>query len=305
MADSFAGEKGLSGFEQGLNRLLNVIDSMKARVILLSPVAHAELGRPLPDPAAHNHELARYRDVIRDVAADRKIGFVDLFEFFENQYAGGRERRSLFTTNGVHLSEAGYLALACRLAEQLGHGQAPPGSRLRLGSDGKIIAQEHAKTSRMSTTPRGLRFEVIGDFLPLTSLAEPGTAGEENRSAPTVLIHGLMPGRYELKIDGISMATALSAEWDHGLTLWRSPELQQSEKLRAAINRKNELFFHRWRPQNNTYLFLFRKHEQGNNAVEIPQFDPLVAEQEQSIGQLKKPIAHIYELSRIEREVTR
>ena len=47
MADSFAGEKGLSGFEQGLNRLLNVIDSMKARVILLSPVAHAELGRPL------------------------------------------------------------------------------------------------------------------------------------------------------------------------------------------------------------------------------------------------------------------
>ncbi len=44
MADSFAGETGLPGFEQGLNRLLNVIDSTKARVILLSPVAHAESG---------------------------------------------------------------------------------------------------------------------------------------------------------------------------------------------------------------------------------------------------------------------
>jgi len=46
--------------------------------------------------------------------------------------------------------------------------------------------------------------------------------------------------------------------------------------LRAAVNEKNRLFFHRWRPANETYLFLFRRHEQGNNAVEIPQFDALV-----------------------------
>ena len=236
----------------------------------------------LPDPAAHNRELARYRDVIRDVAADRKIDFVDLFEFFENQYAGGREHRSIFTTNGVHLSEAGYLALACRLGRTTWPWSRSAGLRVSgWGLTARSSPRNMSKTSRMSTTPRGLRFEVIGDFLPLTSLAEPQSAGEENRSARTVSIHGLMPGRYELKIDGTGVATALAAEWDHGLTLCAWPRIQQSEKLRAAINRKNELFFHRWRPQNNTYLFLFRKHEQGNNAVEIPQFDPLVAEQEQ------------------------
>jgi lysophospholipase L1-like esterase len=59
------------------------------------------------------------------------------------------------------------------------------------------------------------------------------------------------------------------------------------EKLRATIQLKNELYFHRYRPQNETYLFLFRKHEQGNNAVEIPQFDPLVEEQEKIIAKLK------------------
>ena len=47
---------------------------------------------------------------------------------------------------------------------------------------------------------------------------------------------------------------------------------------------ENELFFHRHRPQNVTYLFLFRKHEQGNNAVDIPKFDPLVADLEKQIG---------------------
>lgn len=54
-------------------------------------------------------------------------------------------------------------------------------------------------------------------------------------------------------------------------------------ELRSMIAQKNEWFFHRYRPQNETYLFLFRKHEQGNNAAEIPQFDPLIAEVEQQI----------------------
>ncbi len=58
-------------------------------------------------------------------------------------------------------------------------------------------------------------------------------------------------------------------------------ELPADFAIRSAVVRqlvidKNRLFFHRWRPANETYIFLFRKHEQGNNAVEIPQFDPLV-----------------------------
>jgi hypothetical protein len=62
-------------------------------------------------------------------------------------------------------------------------------------------------------------------------------------------------------------------------------ETESMQALRTMIVRKNELFFHRWRPQNVTYLFGFRKHEQGNNAVEIPQFDPLIAELEEQIHQ--------------------
>ena len=70
------------------------------------------------------------------------------------------------------------------------------------------------------------------------------------------------------------------------LTPGKEKELKtgDSESFRQLIQKKNELFFHRYRPQNVTYLFLFRKHEQGNNAVDIPKFDPLVGELEQQIS---------------------
>jgi lysophospholipase L1-like esterase len=57
--------------------------------------------------------------------------------------------------------------------------------------------------------------------------------------------------------------------------------------LGTAIREKNEQFFHRWRPANWTYLFGFRKHEQGRNAVEIPRFDPIVEEWDERIAKLR------------------
>jgi hypothetical protein len=73
------------------------------------------------------------------------------------------------------------------------------------------------------------------------------------------------------------------------LTGFLNPEF---EAVRQLTIRKNELYFYRWRPQNITYLFGFRKHEQGNNASEIAQFDPLIAELEQQIANAKTPQWH-------------
>ena len=60
------------------------------------------------------------------------------------------------------------------------------------------------------------------------------------------------------------------------------------EELRQTIVKKNEMYFHRWRPQNVTYLFLFRKHEQGNNAKEVDEFLPIISQLEKRIFELKK-----------------
>jgi len=49
----------------------------------------------------------------------------------------------------------------------------------------------------------------------------------------------------------------------------------------------------------------YRKHEQGNNGVEPPQFDKLVEQAEAEIAVLKKPVPHRYELVRVEEKEKR
>ncbi|MDG2125340.1 MAG: GDSL-type esterase/lipase family protein [Verrucomicrobiales bacterium] len=62
------------------------------------------------------------------------------------------------------------------------------------------------------------------------------------------------------------------------------PDWEVVEAMRKTVVKKNEQFFQRWRPQNETYLTLFRKHEQGNNYREIPEFDPIIAGLEKEIA---------------------
>lgn len=57
------------------------------------------------------------------------------------------------------------------------------------------------------------------------------------------------------------------------------------ETLAAAVREKDRLFLHRHRPQNETYLFLFRKHEQGQNAAEVERFDELIRAADRRIWQ--------------------
>jgi len=87
---------------------------------------------------------------------------------------------------------------------------------------------------------------------------------------------------------GNHIAASLS---DHVTPTNATALTEQQLQLQTAIVDKNQLFFHRWRPQNFTYLFGFRKHEQGQNSVEIAQFDPFVAELEKTIFELAKEIA--------------
>ena len=80
-----------------------------------------------------------------------------------------------------------------------------------------------------------------------------------------------------------ALATALQKQEQ-----WKPVATSQATAIRQKVVEKNMQFFHRWRPQNITYLTGFRKHEQGNNAVEIAQFDPLVEQLETEITQLLK-----------------
>ena len=180
----------------------------------------------------------------------------------------------------------------------------PPGWLVRIdAAKQKQPRSNQTKVSHLETTKNSLKFEAIDESLPVPT--PPADAPESviwMGGKRAIRINGLEPGRYTLKVDGKPLATLDQGIWDQGVPLATGPEFDQVEALRSAINRKNLLYFYRWRPQNETYLFGFRKHEQGNNAVEIPKFDPLVEEQEKAIAKLRQPVPHIYELT-VESEV--
>jgi lysophospholipase L1-like esterase len=180
--ESFDGNPGLPEFKKGLNKLLDDLAPLKARVYLISPLHQGTMPSPLPSPEKANANLKLYTEAIRDVAKDRKVSFLDL-----GKLAGDIGKKEGWTENGIHLTDRGY-----------------------------------------------------------------------RETAPLLL-------------EGLCLKPA---------------KAKNAEKMRAAIIKKNELYFHRWRPQNETYLFGFRKHEQGKNGIEIPKFDPLVAAKEKEIVEL-------------------
>jgi lysophospholipase L1-like esterase len=317
--ESFEGSAGLPQFVAGLGKLLDMLAASGARIVLLSPARQENLGRPLPDPTAHNTDLRLYGDAVRTVAGERGYPFVDLFELL-GEPAGSSTRRQL-TDNGMHLTAYGYWRAA--RAIETGLGLAHPRWSVEWDA-AKPAATLGTRITAAEALDNGIRFAATDDRLPppLPPGAPLDRAGApldragapldragaplDRAGAPLdradevrkLVVRGLEPGKYTLRIDGKPAGRVEVTTAPTTLSLMRVPEQEQVERLRDAIVAKNRWYFHRWRPQNETYLFGFRKHEQGQNAAEIPQFDPLVADQEKRIAKLRVPASHRYELVR-------
>jgi hypothetical protein len=179
----------------------------------------------------------------------------------------------------------------------------PIGGRVhRIGAVGNVYLATAlaSKVTEFTESTDGFRFEMTQPWLP--SSPQPPIDAATERADHLVYIHNLPRGSYAVRIDGAPVKDGhfeVSRE-NVGvvLPLGNAPDIRQVEELRRAIIEKNRLYFHRWRPQNETYLFGFRKHEQGQNAAEVPKFDPLVAEMEARIATLRVPVKHSYELVR-------
>src|SRR5690606_32861358 len=85
MNESFRGTAHLPQFR---NDLTAFVDSLQTRyynghsaprIVLISPIPHEDVARVPLDPAAHNADLERYAAVMREVAEDRGVHFIDLF----------------------------------------------------------------------------------------------------------------------------------------------------------------------------------------------------------------------------------
>jgi putative heme-binding domain-containing protein len=110
--ESFAGAAGVAAYKEAYHRYLDATaakftrDGRVPRFVLISPIAFEATGDPLqPKGDTENANLKRYASATREVAAERGIAFVDLFE--PTLALFGQRPGAQFTVNGVHVNEAG------------------------------------------------------------------------------------------------------------------------------------------------------------------------------------------------------
>jgi hypothetical protein len=308
--ESFAGEAGLPRFKEGLNKLLDAFAPTKARIVLLSPLEYEDStpqledrDEPLLDTKKLNQNLSLYSEVIQATARKRGCQFIDLqIVVFPDSLSWIPSLRD----NGMHLTEFGYWRYSPAIEKGLGYGDRD--WRITIDVRSGESETEGSKLEKLDVA--AMRFQATDTLLPepwphagrrpQRMIAwEVGAIKRTEIIAPErwFRVGEMAPGKYQLKIDGKPVADGSAMDWSFGKkTIDRGPEFDQAEKLRQAIIEKNQLFFHRYRPQNETYLFGFRKYEQGNNAVEVPQFDALIEAKEKEIAKLRVPVKHTYEL---------
>jgi len=276
MNESFAGPAGLPDFQKNLDRMLDMLAADKARLVLISPIAHQKMPPPMPDPAAHNRDLESYAKVIESAAAKRGCLYIDLFHidlFHAPAFA---------TNDGIHLTAEGYRQAASRIENELVDPFTPFANiSAGLNQDGKFGGLIPGDIKQI---PQGLRFTLTDETLP--------------GPAPILRVGGLSDGQYELRAGGTLVATASAGEWSKGVALEKEPSIEQRSKLRALIVQKNFDFFNYWRAQNDTYILGYRRHEQGKNAPEVAEFEKMALDADVQIASLRAPVPTQYELRR-------
>ncbi len=305
---AFEGEKGLDKFIKGYERLLDTLQKevlqKDGRVVLITPHKQEKLGPPLPDPSEYNQYVTQYVSAIEKLAKQRGFSCWKL-EPIRHHFTlvGDREVRFPLTDNGMHFLPFGYWRVAHTLVGVAGHRAAWSSVEFE---NGKFAIARGVKVTDVKAASDRLSFTLHPGTLPLPRFIYSTPPGFEPKAGPApfamdgtiVQASGMKVGKYEVRHNGdvISKFDWSPQTPDHIIS---KRLYEQVEKLRKTIVEKNELFFHRYRPANETYLFLFRKHEQGNNAKEMPMFDPLIEAKEKEIAKLRKPGVHKYEIVRV------
>ncbi|KAA6438278.1 SGNH/GDSL hydrolase family protein [Dyadobacter flavalbus] len=278
------GEAGLANFRNGLNSLLNKIDSLGAKTILLStiPVFSEDTSINL---SKRNADLELYSNAISKIAAERGKQFIDIYKPVQEI-----SKKENIIENGVHLNETGYYYLANVLEKGLGLKAEKETAAITV-SKKETVASGNAK---MLGSGNDLKFTIHEKFLPLPA---PASAAKMPDDAPVLKVTGLKKGFYTLTANGIQIATASAGDWEKGVEIKQGPSYTQATEIREMINQKNELHFFQYRPINETYIIGFRSYEQGKHVKDLEDQSILIKYLEGQIALNRMPKETVYQLS--------
>ncbi|MFM7038738.1 MAG: GDSL-type esterase/lipase family protein [Planctomycetaceae bacterium] len=281
-------------FARQLGQFLDELAASGIPCVLVSPHELLPAQPPIPSPSRFNSRIRTYSESVGSVAQSRQLAFVDLFSDFTSQMVSnlrmlrpvdekstGNADFAPLADNGMHLTDLGYASAALVFRQRLlGIPALQPTisidtSKQNVTATGAEVEKIvwNADGSQVTFSLRQKQLSPVPAAVAVSgaTLAPAVPAADQNHHAgtPENPLRPVLPTR-----NGIAMLPGSTVPY---------------ESLRQLIRTKNELYFHRWRPQNITYLYGFRKHEQGNNAADIARFDPFVKELEGKIHAAQQP----------------
>lgn len=284
------GQAGVAHFKDGLNKLIDKIESLGARTVLLStiPVVSSDTSQHID---ARNADLELYSKAIADVASQRGKQFIDIYNPVLNT-----SKKADIIENTVHLNETGYYYLA----DVLGKAMGVPYDRV---TSTITVAKPTPYSSNVKIATDGkdnnaiVRFVVTDKYLPLPF---PQASSWVGNDANVVRVVGLKKGYYTLTAGNEQVVTASAKEWEKGVEIKQGPQFEQSARIREMIIRKNELHFFQYRPLNQTYIIGFRKYEQGRHVKGLEEQNILIKWLEGQIILHAEPKEVVYELRKLD-----
>lgn len=287
--EAMNGEAGLSYFTEGLNQLIDTIDRLGARSVLVSPIP-VMINDSSETTITRNRLIDLYSKTIAQISSSRNKYFIDILNPIKDIY-----KTVNITDNGIHLNETGYYHLASIIEKALGLPERNNNLDINISRDGIQISSP-AKITEQGKNNEYFSFVINQNYLPLPLPLKTQTPLSSHQ---TIKINGLKKGYYTLSNENAQIITASAKQWAEGVSVSSGIVYDQAEELRELIIKKNEVFFQQYRPINTTYIIGFRSYEQGRHLKGIEDMNIIIRWLEGQIAQKQVPKPITYKLTRL------
>lgn len=322
-------------YQKGMTTVLEKISALGATAIPMTPTMHDARAARLrskpqePRDTYYNGVLALYGAWLREQAQVRGLGFVDMYSPLNNLTLEQRKKDPNFTmiADAVHPGASGQVVMAAAVINDMCP-RGPVSAITIQDKAGKLAPTvANGKIADFQAGEDGVSFTFTANSLPwvLPPEAADGyklTAAGHRYSNEKITVRNLKPGKYELKIDGQSVATLADSQLAFGVELEandKTPQYQQALQVALLNKERNDKGV---RPLRNLWGAMKGKRNEIAKAEQAkdPQLDAkketfakwteefkanvakqhaLAKEFEDKIYAANQPVARKYELKRV------
>ncbi len=198
--------------------------------------------------AEYNSVLAYFGRWLQHEATENGLSYVDMYGPLNRITLNQRRKDSGFTLirDAVHPDAPGQVVMALAMIEQLGAGKPLSNIVIRSGGrKGPVARAKGGEVTELRRTEDGLEFQWKADGLPwvLPESAQEGaklTRSGRRVSRESLRVVGLDPGRYELLIDGVVVATRPADGMAQSFDLQSNAKTPQYQQALAVANLNQE-----------------------------------------------------------------